>query len=38
MPARHLDPFVVRVVIPRDHIRGIAELHCVIQHFYTDLV
>lgn len=38
MPARHLHPFVVRVVIPRDHIRVIAELHCVIQHFHTDLV
>ena len=33
MPARHLGPLVFGVIVPRDHIRGIAELHCVIQFF-----
>ncbi len=33
MSARHLGPFVFGVIVPSDHVRGIAELHCIIQYF-----
>ena len=30
---RHFGSLVLGVIVPRDHIRGITELHCVIQFF-----
>ena len=33
VPARHLGSLVFGVIVPRDHIRGFAELHCVVQFF-----